>query len=98
MTKTDLVLETSVYIPFNNHVRLLAAEYLIGYFAVFRYLRMGNMGQAIYMEGKGVRDFDAETLGKDRVEDLGVDGRFIPRYILKGKNARSVPVYKVVQI
>jgi hypothetical protein len=61
MTKTDLVFDTSVYLPFDHLVRLPAREYLIGYFAVFQYMRMRYMGQAIYMEGKGVRDVDVET-------------------------------------
>ena len=61
MTKTDLVLETSVYFPFIHLERLLAAEYLNGYFRLFHCIWMTNMGQAIYMEGKGVRDFDWET-------------------------------------
>jgi len=61
MTKTDLVLETSVYFPFSHRVRLLAAEYLIGYFVVFQYVRMRHMGQVMYMVGKGLRDFDGET-------------------------------------
>ena len=61
MTKTDLVVETFVCFTFSHRVQLLAAEHLIGYFGVFQYMRMRNMGQATYMEGNGVRDFDGET-------------------------------------
>jgi hypothetical protein len=53
MTKAELVFDTSVYLPIDHLVRLLAREYLIGYFALFQYMRMRSMGQAIYMEGKG---------------------------------------------
>jgi hypothetical protein len=47
------------------------------------------MGQAIYMEGMGVRDSDGETRRKGRVEGLDVDGRFVSRHTLQRKSARS---------
>jgi len=57
MTKTGLVFDTPVCLPFDHLVRLLAAEYLIEYFVVFQYMRTRNTGQAIYMERKGGRGF-----------------------------------------
>jgi len=59
---------------------------------------MRHMGQVMYMVGKGLRDFDGETWGKDRVEGLDVDGRFISRHSLKRKSGGLVQDSAVRQI